>query len=119
MSQRDDFITLRQMIDHTREATSLVQGRSREILDEDRVRTLALVQLAQIVGEAARRLSPSLREGHPEIEWAQIIALRNRLIHGYDSINLDILWQILAVDFPRLVPKLEALLSGKSLSEPR
>ena len=98
------------MLDHAREAVGLVEGLSRKSLDENRVRTLALVQLAQIVGEAARRVSPVFRESHSEIEWTQIIALRNRLIHGYDAINLDILWQILTGDFPGLIAKLERVL---------
>ena len=111
MSQRDDQITLRQMLDHAREASALVEGVSRRDLDEDRIRSLALVQLAQIVGEAGRRVSSAFQQSHPEVEWPQIIALRNRLIHGYDAINFNILWEILTVDFPRLTSQLERFLS--------
>jgi uncharacterized protein with HEPN domain len=99
------------MLDHTREIASLVHGRIRSELDSDRVLSLALVQLCQIVGEAARRVSPARQQQHPEIPWAHIIALRNRLIHGYDAIDLEILWRILTADMPPLITALEAILS--------
>lgn len=46
---------------------------------------------------------------HPEIEWGQIIGFRNRLIHGYDSIDFDIMWSIIQSDLPELVEKLEKI----------
>ena len=61
MSRRDDLVSLRQMLDHAREAASLTEGREREDLDAECVLTLALVQLLQIIGEAAGRVSASRR----------------------------------------------------------
>ena len=90
MPLRDDNATLRQMLNHAREAIELVAGKSRADLDQERVLALALIQLLQIVGEAAGRVSTSYCDVHPEIPWAQIVSLRNRLIHGYDVIDLDI-----------------------------
>ncbi len=91
MPHHDDAVSLRQMLDHAREASDLVKQRVRADLDQDRVLSLALVQLCQILGEAASRVSALRRQQHPEVPWPQIIALRNRLIHGYDTIDLDIL----------------------------
>ena len=99
------------MLDHAREASDIVKGHVRANLDSDRVLSLALVQLCQIVGEAARRVSASRQQQHPQVPWSQVIALRNRLIHGYDAIDLDILWQILTSDLPPLISQLEAILS--------
>jgi len=111
MPLRDDTISLRQMLDHAREAVTLVQGRTREDLDAQRVLSLALVQLAQIVGEAAGRVSDARQARHPEIPWTQIIALRNRLIHGHDIIDFDILWNIITGDMPKLIAALEKILA--------
>lgn len=111
MSLRDDSVTLSQMLDHAREAADLVKNRSRQDLDEDRLLNLALVRLVEVVGEAATRVSSSCRSAHPELPWPQIIALRNRLIHGYDAINFDMLWQILTAEFPALVGALEKILN--------
>lgn len=111
MATRDDTVSLQQMRDHAREAIALTQGLSRDALDSNRVLCLALVQLAQIIGEAANRISPQTRQCQPQIPWREIIALRNRLIYGYDTINLDILWQILTADLPRLITALDSILA--------
>lgn len=109
MPRRDDETCLRQMRDHAREASDLIVGRQRANLDRERVLSLALVQLLQIVGESANRVSETRRNQHPEIPWAQIVALRNRLIHGYDEIDFDILWQILTTDVPPLLQVLDRI----------
>ena len=110
MPNRDDRITLRQMLDHAREALNLVQGVKREDLNNQRVLCLALVQLCQIVGEAASRVSNEIRIQYPEIPWIKIISFRNRLIHGYDVVDHDIFWKILTTDLPELISNLEKLL---------
>jgi uncharacterized protein with HEPN domain len=112
MPQRDDEATVRQMLAHAREAHGLIAGKTRADLDRERVLSLALLQLLQIVGEAAARLSTDYCDSHPEIPWAQIVSLRNRLIHGYDVIDLDIVWSILSKDLPDLIAKLERLASA-------
>ena len=71
---------------------------------------LAVVQLIETIGEAASRVSPQGR--HPDIPWADAIAARNRMIHGYDSISNDVVWQILTEDLPALIRTLERLLPG-------
>ena len=58
------------------------------------------------MGEAANRVTNDTRQQHPDIPWTQIISLRNRLIHGYDAIDLDILWKILKEDLPVLIDRL-------------
>ena len=75
---------------------------------------VGLVQLLQIVGEAARRVSEHLRHQHPEVPWAEIIGLRNRLIHGYDTVDLDRLWEVLTGDLPALKVHLNHILRSLS-----
>lgn len=111
MSKHDDRIRMQHMLDYSREALSLIRGRSREDLDTDRTLNLALVRLLEIIGEAASRVSEGDQEKHQEILWPQIVSLRNRLIHGYDSVDFDILWNILRKDLPRLILALEKILS--------
>ncbi|MCX6669693.1 MAG: DUF86 domain-containing protein [Methanothrix sp.] len=110
MSRRDSEIPLHQMLDHAREAIILSKGESLEDLADDRVLGLAIVRLMEIVGEAANRVPKEERSKHPEIPWTQIISLRNRLIHGYDAIDYEILWHILNHDLPELVISLERTL---------
>jgi uncharacterized protein with HEPN domain len=95
------------MLDAAREAEALIAGRSRTDYDEDRTLRLALVRLLEVVGEAASRIPPDFRDEHPEIPWFGVVGLRNRLIHGYDDVDYDIVWRILAEDIPPLVAALE------------
>jgi len=101
------------MLDHVTEALNMIKGRNREDLDKDRQLNLSLVRLLEIVGEAASRTSENTRSSHSELPWIQIIGLRNRLIHGYDEVDFDILWTILQEDLPPLVMELERALSDR------
>jgi len=98
------------MLDHAREAVGLVQDLKFVDLHNQRVLCLALIQLCQIVGEAATRVTKETLATHPEIPWAKITSLRNRLIHGYDVIDYDIFWRIITIDLPALIPPLEIIL---------
>jgi uncharacterized protein with HEPN domain len=100
---------LRHMLDNAMEAVELIRGKSRPGLDTNRVLSLALVRLLEIVGEAANRVTTATRLQYPNIPWSQIVSLRNRLIHGYDTINLDILWKILTDDLPPMIAQLKRI----------
>lgn len=100
------------MLDAAREASALVAGRSRADYDADRTLRLALVRLLEVVGEAASRIPVDFRDAHDEIPWFGVVGLRNRLIHGYDEVDYDIVWRILKEDIPALVVKLEEAISS-------
>lgn len=102
------------MRDHAREAVTLMQGRSRADLNADRVLSLALVRLLEIVGEAANRLPRDVQDQYPAIPWAEIIGLRNRLIHGYGAIDLDIVYRIITADLPPLIAALDEAIRAES-----
>jgi len=112
MLSAEDEARLRHMLDHAREALALVEGKTRPDLYSSRILSLALVRLLEIVGEAAGRASPEVTSRYPAIPWAEIVGLRNRLVHGYDSVDLDIMWQILKGDLPPLILQLEQMLSS-------
>ncbi len=72
---------------------------------------LALVRLLEIIGEATSRIPKEERDRHPDIPWAEIVGRRNRLIHGDDEVDFDILWQITTADLPSLIIKLERIVN--------
>lgn len=116
MPRRDTFLSLRQMLDYSREALDMVRGQVRADLDTDRKLNLALVRLLEILGEAANRVPTEDRSNHPQIPWSQLISLRNRLIHGYDQVDFDILWQIVTRDLPALEGELEKIVPAPNPS---
>ncbi len=107
MSMHDDRTSLNGMVDHAREALELLGGRGREDLRKNRVLQLALTRLVEIIGEAANRVSEATQQKTPGIPWPQIIGMRNRLIHGYDVIDYDLLWDTVTNDLPPLIAALE------------
>ncbi len=113
MTQHNDDFRLRHILDHAQEALALSQGRSRLDLDSDRKLELALTRLLEIIGEAANLAPEKIREKYPQVPWRQMISLRNRLIHGYDAVDKDILWNIIQQDLPPLVKTLKSILDEK------
>lgn len=109
MSMHDDGTNLGDMLSHACEAVELLGEMDREELAADRTKQLALTRLIEIIGEAAKRVSAETQQNHPEIPWPQIIGMRNRLIHGYDVIDYDLLWDTIKTDLPPLISKLEMM----------
>ena len=112
---RSDGVRLRHMLDAAREASQFVAGRGRADLDRDRMLALALVKEIEIIGEAANRVSVEARKRCAEIPWANITGMRNRLIHGYFSIDLDIVWQTATAELPPLAAALEKCLASEMI----
>jgi len=113
MSQRDPLIPFRHMLDHAREAVGMMSGKTRADLESGRMLSLAIVRLLEIVGEAAGRIPKVEQDKHPEVRWLVIVGMRNRIVHGYDAINLDTVWSVVKEDLPRLILQLEAIVGNK------
>ncbi len=109
MSRRDDTVYVRHMLDAARKAVQFTQGKSQHELEADEILSLAVIRLLEIVGEGARRISEPYRTVHPQIPWRLITGTRDRLAHGYDQINYDIVWTILTDELPPLIAALERL----------
>ena len=89
------------------------EGKGRGDLDEDEQLLLSLVKLIEIIGEAASQISEAGRKRFPTLPWANIIGMRNRLIHAYFDINHDVVWKTVIEDIPGLVAELEPLVPEK------
>jgi uncharacterized protein with HEPN domain len=110
MSKHDPEIALTQILSHAIEAVEICKHKSRADLDSDRLLNLALTRLIEIIGEAANRVPDSIQTKYPDLPWLQMIGVRNRLIHGYDSVDFDILWQIVNRDLPPVILRLQDIL---------
>ncbi len=110
----ESITRLRHMRDAAARAIEFSQGRTRADLDVDDILALALARLIEIIGEAAGGVEDPVRSASPGIPWRQIIGARNRLIHGYFDVDLDVLWAIVSTDLPALIPELDALLEHSS-----
>ena len=89
----DDRIRLQHMLDAAHEAQMFMRDRTRADLDKDRMLVLSLVKAIEIIGEAANQVSEATRRQLPAIPWDDIVGMRNRLVHAYFDINVDVLWR--------------------------
>jgi len=88
----------------------MIAGRDRGDLSVDDQLSLALQRLIEIIGEAAKKVSAETRSKFADIKWAAIAGMRDRLIHAYFDVNLDLVWDTLIDDLPPLITALESLL---------
>ena len=81
-------------------------------MQADSIEVLALVRLLEVLGEAVRGTSAKLRAAYPNIPWRQMIGTRNRIIHAYFNIDLDVIRTIVEDELPALLLQLEQIPSG-------
>ena len=110
----DDITRINHIIEASERAIKFTRGKQRSDLDQDDVLGLALVRLLEIVGEAAWGVSDAMRSKYPEIPWRAMTGMRNRLIHGYFEMNLDVVWETVDTQLPPLVEKLKNVLRQES-----
>ncbi len=114
MTMPDDLTRLRHMRDAGLMAHRIAMNTTRESLETDETSVLALCRVIEIIGEAASKTTKALREQYPQIPWAEIVAMRNRLIHAYFEVDLDQVWNAVTEDIPPLIAQLEAILPPES-----
>lgn len=88
---------------------TFVENIEQNTFENDLMRQAAVMRQLEIMGEAARRISEETRLQLSQIPWRQIIATRNRLIHGYDDVDLSIVWDTIQNDLPPLIAQLEEI----------
>ena len=106
---RDDAYLL-DMLLATRKVQQFTQGVTWNQFQGDDLLQNAVMRLIQIVGEAARKVSPEFKQAHPEIPWQGIIGMRNRLVHDYFRIESSRVWEVIEKDLPALIPLIEPLI---------
>jgi uncharacterized protein with HEPN domain len=105
----DDSTRLRHMRDAAREALDFAKDKTRADLVGNRQLALAILKCIEIVGEASAAIGPETTVRYPEIPWRQIRGMRNRLIHGYYEVDLDVVWDTVTHNLGPLVAALERI----------
>jgi len=112
-----DPVYLLDIVQESELIRQFVQGIDQDIFNEDLLRQRAVERSLTIIGEAARRLSDEFRGSHPEIPWKKIVGMRNVLMHDYDAIRLDIVWEVIQTDLPALVSLIVPLIPPDETAE--
>jgi uncharacterized protein with HEPN domain len=93
---------------------SFVQGMSADGFIADKKTVNAVVRSLEIIGEATGKIPKDVRERYPDVPWEEIIGMRNRLIHEYFGVDLDIVWQTLQEDLAPLEIAIKTMLTELS-----
>lgn len=114
----DDVVRLTHMRDAAASALRFVQGAGRSDLDRNEMLLFAPVRAVEVIGEAAAKVSVEGRAEVPEVRWAAIVGMRNRLVHAYFDVDRDILWATVIDELPDLKDRLSrALEANEQLPE--
>ena len=109
-----DLGRLQHMLEHIDRATQFLEGKTLSDLEKEAVLRYAVVKCLEIIGEAAYMLTLEFKEKHPQTPWNVIIKMRHVLVHGYYSIQMPIVWDIVQNDFPVLRPQIKEYIKEKS-----
>ena len=105
----EDSAWLLDMLMAARAVQSFVTGRTYAEYEADLLLRSAVERQVEIIGEAARGMSESFKQAHPEIPWRPIMAQRHRLAHEYGEINDALIWSVATVHVPKLIQQIEPL----------
>lgn len=105
-----DWGYLWDILDAARLAVSYVEGVSKKAFLQDTQLQDSVIRRIEIIGEAARRVSPDTKVAYPLIPWNEMIGMRNLMIHDYDDVDLWIVWETVQRDLPHLIALIESLM---------
>lgn len=96
----------------SRLAISYVGNASKDVFLQDTQLQDSVIRRIEIIGEAARRISPEFRSLFPALPWSEMIGMRDLMIHDYDDVDLEIVWNTVQRDLPRLLAQIESIMGS-------
>ncbi len=108
--KRDFLVYIDDILNAMDQAEMFVTEMSYEQFENDLRTTYAVTRALEIVGEAARRLPLDFRDLYPDIPWKDMAGMRDRIIHGYDMVDLRIVWDVVKKDIPQIKPLIQQIL---------
>ncbi|OGO26180.1 MAG: hypothetical protein A2136_08430 [Chloroflexi bacterium RBG_16_54_11] len=106
-----DFIE--DILDGMNKAEVLIEEMSYSQFESDFRTNFAVVRALEIIGEAVKRLPEDLCQKYPNIPWKGMAGMRDRIIHGYDNVDLQIVWDVVKQDIPKIKPQISKILTDK------
>lgn len=102
-----DQIYIKHILDSVEFIESLSKDKKFAQVNADRLLKNGIIRELEIIGEASKRLSNEFKKLHPQIPWNEIAGMRDKLIHDYFMVNLNIVWKVVLDDLPKLKSALE------------
>ncbi len=106
---KNDKLLIQDMLESGVKAIEYLGDKDFDLFSSDTLLQDAIVRRLEVLGEAASQISKEFQSLHNELDWKGIIGLRNRLIHGYDYVDIEVIWKILKEDLPDLILKIKKI----------
>jgi uncharacterized protein with HEPN domain len=110
MSKRDHRVTLRQIIESVQRAQALCAGKSAAQIEASWRDALAFERTMEVLGEAVKRLPDELTQRYPQVPWRLVAGMRDKISHGYDTVDYQLLWDAVQSDLPALSATADTML---------
>lgn len=101
---------LRDMLDNANRAMQFAKGMDYEAFSKDEKSVYAVIRAVEIIGEATRNIPEEIRAKYPHIPWRDASDMRNKLVHRYFGVDVEVIWQTLQEDLPILASSLEEII---------
>ncbi|MGD9091658.1 MAG: DUF86 domain-containing protein [Anaerolineales bacterium] len=108
--KKDVLVYLEDILDAMEKAETFIEGLTYKQFEADLRTNFAVVRAIEIIGEATKRLPTALRDQYPDIPWKDMAGMRDVIIHGYDNVNLQIVWGVVKQDIPEIKPQIRQIL---------
>jgi len=105
---------LQDMLDNAKRAIQFTKGMSFESFSRDDKTVYAVIRAVEVIGEAARNVPEKVRSKYSEIPWRDIAGMRDKLIHQYFGINMQVVWQTIHEDLPMLIDTLQEIIKQEN-----
>jgi uncharacterized protein with HEPN domain len=109
--KKDVLVYVEDILDAMEKAETFIVGLTYEQFEADFKTSFAVVRAIEIIGEATKRLPTPFRDQHPGIPWKDMAGMRDVVIHGYDNVNLQIVWDVVKRDIPEIKPQIRQILA--------
>jgi uncharacterized protein with HEPN domain len=105
-----DKLRLRDMLRECLRLRKFINGREAHDLEQDDLFLYALIHVIQVIGEAASKVTIATRQNYPDIEWSNIVGMRNWVVHNYNGVDNAVVWQTATVSVPKLIEQLQQII---------
>lgn len=112
MNERDE-VYLKHVLEYLSRIEGSMSGKSKDDLENDVDLLDSTLRRIEVIGEAVKNISPELKAQYPDVEWKGIIGTRDKLIHAYFKVDMDIVWDVVENELPKLKEQINSIMNER------